>query len=408
MDMKFKLLHVTHREYPAFRVDLTELFSNEIVNRRGHYIDWMIQSVEAHDPAIIDLNSNERAILPRTVADKGIVSKCINKAFFYWHDISILRQSFKTKYDAIQVRDKAFAAFIGLLSARLRKIQFYYWMSYPHVEHDYLTFQTKSASGKKLHAAFYWLRSKITGFFLYRIILPNADFVFVQSERMLAEVAKKGIDKTKMMSVSMGVTLSEKPVYPSQDPRLLGKKPVIYLGTMLELRRIDNLIEAFALVLDREPSAVMLLVGDAPAKDMEIVKSTIRRLNLEDHVILTGFIPMEQAWQYVKASKVGLSILPPIHIMEVSSVTKVVEYMSLDIPSVVNDVGDQGMIINDSQAGIVVPYDIQAIANALLEILQNESQAIEMGKNGREYILANRSYEVLSTRLENKYLELLQ
>ena len=404
--MSFKLLHVTRREYPAFRVDLKELFSNEMVSR-GHKIDWMIQSEDAHEATIVELNSNERALLPKTIAETGIVSKLMNKAFGVWHDISILSQSYKIRYDAIQVRDKTFASLVGLISARLRKTQFYYWMSYPYVEGDYFSYQEKKAAGKKLHAAFFWVRSKITGFTLYKIILPFANHVFVQSEKMLDAVVKSGIDRNKMTAVPMGVTLSETPIQAIEDPALVGKKPVVYLGTMLELRRIDFLIEAFAEVLESEPSAVLLLIGDGPEKDMRIVNDAINRLGLQNHVIKTGFIPIEKAWQYVKASKVGLSLLPPIDIMKVSSPTKVVEYMALEVPSVVNDVGDQGMIVKDSQAGIVVPYDKQAMAVAILEILQNESMATEMGNNGLDYILKNRSYTVISTRLENKYLELL-
>jgi len=208
--------------------------------------------------------------------------------------------------------------------------------------------------------------------------------------------------------VPMGVTLSEDPVTKIADDRLEGKKPIVYLGTMLELRRIDFIIEAFALVLESEPTAVLLLVGDGPEKDMKIVNDAIQRLNLQDHVIQTGFIAIEKAWQYVKTSSVGLSILPPIDIMKVSSPTKVVEYMSLQIPSVVNDVGDQGTIVDESGSGIVVAYDRQAIADAIIEILSNESKAAEMGSVGFDYILQNRSYQVISDRLEKKYLELLQ
>ena len=402
---EFSILHVTRRIYPTFRVDLTELFSNQLIGK-GHRIDWMMQSIKPHRASEIKINNNEKVYLCTSLAGSGPIIRLLNKILGLIHDVRILSVSRKTDYDAIQIRDKTFASLVGLLAAKLNKSQLFYWMSYPYVEGDALSSKEKIGAGKYPQAIFFWLRSKLTAAYLYYIILPNADHIFVQSENMGAELVKKGFDKNKMTAVPMGVMMSEHPIETIQDDRLEGKLPVVYLGTMMRVRRIDFIIDAFALVAKSVPSAVLVLIGDGPANELKAIEQQIQSLGISDKVILTGFMSMEKAWKFVKASSVGISLLPPNYVMNVSSPTKVVEYMSLEVPVVVNDVGDQGELVRNSESGLVVDYNENDLSDAIKKIIEDKSLANQMGKNGKQYVELHRSYPVIAQNLEDKYLHL--
>ena len=125
-------------------------------------------------------------------------------------------------------------------------------------------------------------------------------------------------------------------------------------------------------------------------------------------MIFTGFIDRIEAWRYVKSCRVAMAALPPNPVLDTCSPTKAVEYMAMSVPSVVNDVGDQGTIVEQGETGLVADYEPKAFADAVVQLIRDDEMHASMAKKGRPFVYANRSYEHLSLMLQNKYLEILQ
>jgi hypothetical protein len=53
------------------------------------------------------------------------------------------------------------------------------------------------------------------------------------------------------------------------------------------------------------------------------------RLGLSTAVTVTGFLPMEQAWEFVKQADICFSPLYPIPVLLSTSPTKFIEYMAM-------------------------------------------------------------------------------
>ena len=66
-----------------------------------------------------------------------------------------------------------------------------------------------------------------------------------------------------------------------------------------------------------------------------------RRARPANHVLLTGWLPQPAALGYAVRAEVGLSPIPRGTLFDVSSPTKLVEYLALGIPGVANDIPDQ-------------------------------------------------------------------
>ena len=100
--------------------------------------------------------------------------------------------------DVLQVRDKIVVALLARLVAALLHIPFVYWMSFPIVE------------GYAVHAAtvrlalLHRLRAWSTHWLLYRLVLPGAALVFVQSAAMANALADRGVNRARLASVPMG------------------------------------------------------------------------------------------------------------------------------------------------------------------------------------------------------------
>ena len=403
------MLHVCRKIYPSFRVDLTELFSKNFINF-GHSVDWMMQSMEASETQVIDVAERERIFLGKSLRGKPIVNKALNKALTLLQDFKIIPQVMSGNYDIVQVRDKTFASLLGLLVCKFKKVKFVYWMSYTFVEGDLISAQESWAKQRYLKAAYLWMRSKITGFYLYKIIVPFADHTFVQSDRMEAHVAALGSFEGKLTTVPMGVSNDdlELELTAKSDERLEGKNAIVYLGTMIAIRQIDFFIRVLDEVIKQEPNTVLLLIGDGLQEDMQLLRDETKRLDLEEKVIFTGFIDRIEAWRYVKSCRVAMAALPPNPVLDTCSPTKAVECMVMSVPSVVNDVGDQGTIVEQGETGLVADYEPKAFADAVVQLIRDDEMHASMAKKGRPFVYANRSYEHLSSMLQNKYLEILQ
>lgn len=403
---KFQFLYITREKHPTYRVDLTQLFSNGIA-KKGHHIDWHMDSVDSSQQAAT--TDTEGFFLSQTSSKKGVILKVLNKLFILLHTFKVFKLVANNAYDFVQVRDKVFIGIIASIAARRKKIPFYYWLSFPHAESDILRSKDYKWSKNPLKKLFLYCRGRISHFTLYKLVLPRADFIFVQSDRMLEDLTKEGVPVEKMMPVPMGINLADVDLAAPKaiDPELKDRKMMIYLGTMIYERRIDFLLDMLPDVIEQFPNVLLLLVGSASDQEMDFLKNKVAELGIEDNVLFTGFIPMEKGWEYIRNSAIGLSPFRPSPILDSTSPTKLVEYMAWGIPVVANTHPDQSVVIGESGAGYAIDYTPEAFSKACLLLLKDPLEAERMGGLGVSYVKHNRSYEYLVNKLEDKYLDLL-
>ncbi len=72
---------------------------------------------------------------------------------------------------------------------------------------------------------------------------------------------------------------------------------------------------------------------------------------------------------------------------------------------VANDHPEQSLVISESKAGICVPYEEDAFAQAILHLLNHPEEVKKMGIRGREYVEKHRSYEQIADLVERKLLQ---
>ncbi len=84
-----------------------------------------------------------------------------------------------------------------------------------------------------------------------------------------------------------------------------------------------------------------------------------------------------------------------------------IEYMAMAKPVVANEeIPEHREVIEQSGGGILVPYTPESFAEAIIELSDNPEKAAEMGQRGREWVLKNRTNEILARQVEAKYLRL--
>src|SRR5262249_53343765 len=113
------------------------------------------------------------------------------------------------RYDAVEVKDKFLSGLFAWVAARWHRKRFIYWLSFPFPEF----YLTKARDGLAPYPLLYRIRGLTFKFLLYRVLLPAADHVFVQSEQMKRDIAAQGVAPSKLTAVPMGirVELSSQP-----------------------------------------------------------------------------------------------------------------------------------------------------------------------------------------------------
>jgi glycosyltransferase involved in cell wall biosynthesis len=147
-----------------------------------------------------------------------------------------------------------------------------------------------------------------------------------------------------------------------------------------------------------------MLVGRGEQKEDEAaLLAEAAKLGVADAVTITGWLPMQRAWDYVRAADVCLSPYSPISILRSTSPTKLVEYMALSKPVVANDHPEQSLVVQQSGAGIVTGWDEAAFAGAVTYLLEHEREAEAMGRAGRAFVERYRTHRHMGELVESRY-----
>lgn len=397
-----RLLFATAEPHPSFRADVRVLFGRALP-AQGVLCDLHAQ---AGNPAAgaVPWPAGRAWLAPATR------SRWTKPWVLLRHDLKLFALA-RQGYDAVQVRDRMFAGWLGLMAARRAGLPFFYWASYPKPESRTDIARLYGFAAHPARYVFNRFRGAAGGWLLYRIVLARADHVFVQSQAMLEAFAIRGIDRTRMTAVPMGVDLSaaEPQVQLPDEVRraIQGRRVVVYSGALDRVRNPRVMLEAMRIVKDSVPDVLLLLVGGAAEpKDEAALREDIRVLGLDSHVHLTGWVAPELAWACMAASEIGMSIFPRGPLFDVASPTKVAEYLGLGLPVVANDQPDQKAVLQAAGVGPSTDLDPDSIARRVLDLLAYPEQARDLGHRGRDWVTQHRSYPVLAARLAAVYRRL--
>jgi glycosyltransferase involved in cell wall biosynthesis len=399
-----KLLYITEDRFPPFRADVVELFARQMP-ALGHRIDWLMQ--RGQDAATYDSPctwlGNVVHLTPRSYGT-GLVGRIANNVLGMLGDLMILPLALRGGYDVLQVRDKFFASLVARAAASLSGARFVYWMSYPFAESKLYQARNRLVP----HHRLVWLKGQLIRLLLYKLILPMADHVFVQSSRMKEDVIHEGISGRKLTPVPMGIRADQ--VGRAEDARAPDSETplLLHLGIILRLRQSEMLVRVLHRVRARYPRARLCYVGEGQnPTDRQAVLDEAVRLGLCDAVEVTGFMPMQSAWKYVSAADICFSPFAPIPVLASTSPTKLIEYMAMGKCIVANEHPEQRQVMDDSGAGQCVEWDEEAFASETCRLLDDPAQARELAARGPDWVREHRTYDVIAANVNDCYRQLL-
>lgn len=184
---------------------------------------------------------------------------------------------------------------------------------------------------------------------------------------------------------------------------------LVYSGSLDDSKDgILTIIEAFAIVSKNYPQAKLILTGDlTKSKDQNSILQLIQNLSLDENVVITGYLSIENLEKIRKNSSVLLLAKPANRQNQYNMATKVGEYLLTGRPTVISSIDPVCNYLHHRVDSFIVAPDKDLIANEIKFILENGSEAHRIGMRGHEVAISCFSYRKQAKRIHQFFKELL-
>jgi glycogen synthase len=173
---------------------------------------------------------------------------------------------------------------------------------------------------------------------------------------------------------------------------------IVAVAELRPAKGMISLVEAMPEVLAHRPEARLAIAGDG--SEREVLEDRIRELGLEDRVKLLGH--MSDVAEVLAGAAVFVNPA-----WSEAFPYSILEAMSMALPIVATDVGGTDEAVRDGATGrLVRPHDSEALAAALIGVLDDPESANRMGRAARELLLEEFSYERMTSGTFDVYAEL--
>lgn len=172
---------------------------------------------------------------------------------------------------------------------------------------------------------------------------------------------------------------------------------ICFIGHLAPWQGVEYLTQAAPRILEVYSNTRFLIVGDGSMKTKWM--QFVDELGISENFIFPGIIPYEQVPIYINASDVCVTPKKPIK--SGYSPLKLYEYMACGKPVVATRTNGFE-IIEKYDAGILInPENSKEFADAIISLLKSKDIRNRMGKNGRELVSKNYSWERVAQKISD-------
>jgi glycosyltransferase involved in cell wall biosynthesis len=199
-----------------------------------------------------------------------------------------------------------------------------------------------------------------------------------------------GISRSRVVPIPNGIPVAEYylPAQRAESRNQLGLEPdmiaIGFAGRIMQVKRLDLLLDAFAPVHAQFPETKLILAGEGDAKPK--LERLAAQLGITSAVTWLGFCTRIPAF----LAALDIYIQPSIN--EGLSLS-ILEAMAAEKPVIATMVGAADELIQDGVNGILVPpYSSSALQRSLLDMIQNPDKRYRLASQAHQS--ADERYDV--------------
>jgi glycosyltransferase involved in cell wall biosynthesis/peptidoglycan/xylan/chitin deacetylase (PgdA/CDA1 family) len=218
--------------------------------------------------------------------------------------------------------------------------------------------------------------------FIEKAAAAFADFVIVSNHLWYEKLVSRSVPREKC-SVFLN-HVDPALFYRRNRTRTDDNVIILFPGSFQWHQGLDIAIEAFALVRKRVPNAQFHIYGGGDEKS-ELVALT-ERLGLNESVKFCGSASLETIADVISNADLGVVPKRADSFGNEAYSTKIMEFMSQGVPVVLSRTKIDSFYFDDSVVRFFMSGDVQALAVAMLEVIENKSLRETLIAGGYRYV----------------------
>jgi|SRR5712691_1272780 len=230
----------------------------------------------------------------------------------------------------------------------------------------------------------------------YRVAMRLADYVLVNADAVAERLARARIlGPERIVLIPNGVNTVR--FSPQPIPRR-HRSGYVTVGTVANLRAVkglEHLVQAMVFVRDRYPRERLTIWGDGPLR-ADLIR-------LIDEVGLSGGAELRGATTEPETALQAMDIFVLPSLSEACS-NALLEAMASGLPVVTTRVGGNPALVEDEVTGLLVPPgDPNALAKAIIRLMEDPVLADRLGAAAREVVCARFGVDRMLARVQALY-----
>lgn len=255
---------------------------------------------------------------------------------------------------------------------------------------------------------------------MIRHVLPRCDRVFANSHASKQEALHRGVSAGSISVLHPGLDFSELRTIPDTDGiekkhDIDGRLTLFSAGRLAKRKGLVEFVSnSLPAIVDKHPNVIFIIAGGNPSLSLTHredtkakIQAEVRRLGLEDHVRLLGWIDRQDLINLYHAC--DIFVLPAIQVpgdMEGFGIV-LIEASAAGKPVVSTKLGGITDAVVDGKSGILVEAGRwDELADAISKLLENESLRREMGQFGRERVKDELDWPIIAEQYVEKLRDL--
>ncbi len=251
--------------------------------------------------------------------------------------------------------------------------------------------------------------AKMIAGFLDWFVPIYPDYIITLTPELRDWAIKRGVapDRVAFIAVGVRTTLLDG-VDPAAVEKLrvrykIGERPVVmYTGVNNAFQRIDYLLRAFAVVREKMPGALLLVVSPLDNEpDRSANEALARELGVDRDTIFVGPHAREDLKHYLSLADVCVVSRPDCPGQPI----KLLNYMIMAKPTVCFVGGAKG-VRHPHDAMIAPDHDWHAMGEEIIGLLEDPALRARIGANARETLLRDFDWDMLCAKMDVIYDQL--
>lgn len=248
------------------------------------------------------------------------------------------------------------------------------------------------------------LIARIYNSFALKYVLKTADKIVITQPSYLNSSAHLTEYRDKIEIIPNGVDVDK---FNPEKMQTDDFSYIFFLSVLDEFHQykgLDYLLKALKIVKDKIPNVKLIVGGKGVLLDhyQEMAAS----LGLMDNIEFAGFIPDEQIVDYYNQANVF--VLPSISSLQEGFGIVALEALACQTPVVTTNIVGVAEDLKQIEGGLVVPpKDTKKLADAIIQILDDEQLQNEMGERGRKLVEEKYTWKGVASSMEKLYKNIL-